>query len=324
MTLLRAAARTMLASYFISSGVKALRNPDALVPDAEPLTDKMVPVVKEYAPEQVASFIPEDAKTLVRVHGATQVVGGLALASGKGRRLGALLLAYSLIPSTIAKHPFWSRTDPAERAHDQHQVLKNVSLLGGVLVAAADTEGRPSLAWRAQRGGRSLAKSTGKLAKRAESLSEGGSDLAESALAGGAALVGTVMASTRKARKQATKQFARAQKIAAKQAEETRKAAIKAAKQAKKDAPKQLAAARKLAAERAKEAREVAAQRAKEARELAAVRAKEAQRQAAVREKEERKLALVRAKEDRKAAAAMEKAARKEEKRAKHIQRGEN
>src|ERR687893_227167 len=144
MTLLRAAARTMLASYFIASGVKALRDPDAQVPDAEPLTDKMVPLVKDYAPEQVASFIPEDTRTLVRVHGATQVVGGLAL-------------------------------------------------------AAADTEGKPSLAWRAQRGGKSLAKSTGKLAKKAESLTEGGSDFAESALAGGADLVGTVVASTRKA-----------------------------------------------------------------------------------------------------------------------------
>ena len=298
MTLLRAAARTMMASYFIASGVKALRDPDAQVPDAEPLTDKVVPVVKDYAPEQVASFIPEDARTLVRVHGATQVVGGLALASGKGRRLGALLLAYSLVPGTIAKHPFWSRTDPAERAHDQHQVLKNVSLLGGVLLAAADTEGKPSLAWRAQRGGRSLAKSTGKLAKRAESLTEGGSDLAESALAGGAALVGTVMASTRKARKQAVKQFARAQKVAAKQAEETRKAAIKAAKQAKKDAPKQLAAARKMAAQRAQEARELAAARAEQHRKAAAAREKAARRE--------------------------QRAARKEEKRVKHIQRGEN
>jgi uncharacterized membrane protein YphA (DoxX/SURF4 family) len=295
MTLLRAAARTMLASYFVASGVRALRDPDSLVPDAEPLTDKVVPLVKEYAPAQVASFIPEDAKTLVRVHGATQLVGGLALASGKGRRLGALLLAYSLIPSTIAKHPFWTRTDEAEREHDRHQFLKNASLLGGVLVAAADTEGKPSLAWRAQKGGKSLAKGTSKatdkLAKKAEHLTEGGSDLAESALAGGAALVGTVVASTKKARKQATKQFAHAQEVAAKQAEQARKAALKAAKQAKKDAPRQFRAAKKLAAERAQEARERAAEIAKEAQKAAAARAKEA---------------------------------RKQDKRAKHIQRGEN
>ncbi len=282
MTLLRAVARTMLASYFIASGVKALRDPDALVPDAEPLTDKVVPLVKEYAPDQIASFMPEDARTLVRVHGATQLVGGLALASGKGRRLGALLLAYSLIPSTIARHPFWSRTDPAERAQDQHQVLKNVSLLGGVLLAARDTEGKPGIAWRAEKGGKSLAKSTGKatgkLAKKAEHLTEGGSDFAESALAGGAALVGTVVASTKKARKQAIKQFAHAQEVAAKQAEETRKAAVKTAKQAKKDAPKQLKAAKKLAAERAEEARALAAEKAKEAQKLAAAKAKQAKK----------------------------------------------
>jgi uncharacterized membrane protein YphA (DoxX/SURF4 family) len=283
MTLLRAAARTMLASYFIASGVKALRDPDALVPDAEPLTDKVVPLVKEYAPEQVASFVPEDARTLVRVHGATQLVGGLALASGKGRRLGALLLAYSLIPGTIAKHPFWSRTDPVQRAQDQHQVLKNVSLLGGVLLAARDTEGRPGIAWRAQKGGKALAKSTGratgKVAKTAGSLTEGGSDLAESALATGAALVGTVVASTRKARKQAVKQFAHAQEIAAKQTEEARKAAAKAAKKAKKEAPKQLRAAKKLAAAKAEEARELAADRAAEAKKVAAARAKQARKE---------------------------------------------
>src|SRR5687768_1818111 len=104
MTLLRAAARTMLASYFISSGVKALRDPDSLVPAAEPVAEKLVPLVKQYAPDQVSSVIPTDTATLVRVDGALQIVGGLALATGKGRRVGSWLLATSLIPNTIAKH----------------------------------------------------------------------------------------------------------------------------------------------------------------------------------------------------------------------------
>jgi hypothetical protein len=42
MTLLRAVSRTMLASYFIASGVKALRDPAPLVPLAEPLADRFV------------------------------------------------------------------------------------------------------------------------------------------------------------------------------------------------------------------------------------------------------------------------------------------
>ena len=37
MTLLRAGYRTMLASYFITSGVKAVRNPAPLAELAEPL-----------------------------------------------------------------------------------------------------------------------------------------------------------------------------------------------------------------------------------------------------------------------------------------------
>ncbi len=287
MTLLRAAARTLLASYFVASGVKALRDPGPLVPAAEPLADRFVPLVKQYAPDQVASFIPEDAKTLVRVNGAAQVIGGLALASGKGRRVGSLLLAGSLIPSTIAKHPFWSREDPEEKALDKSQFIKNLSLLGGVLLAAGDTEGKPSLAWRAQKGGHAIAKSTGKatdkLTKKASQLTDGGShgisDYADSALAGGAALVGTVVASTRKARK-----------AAAKQAEEARKIAAATAKQAKKDAPKQLRAAKKLASEQAEAARKFAAVQAEAARKAAKQAKKDAPKQLKAAKKEAKKV----------------------------------
>ena len=283
MTLLRAAARTMLASYFVASGVKALRDPAPLVPAAEPLAEKLVPLIKQASPDQVAGFIPEDTATLVRVDGALQIVGGLALATGRGRRMGAWLLATSLLPNTIAKHPFWSKSDPEEKAADRSAFLKNISLLGGVLIATGDTEGKPSLAWRAQKGGHQIAKKTSKasneLVKKAEHLTGGGSSFADEALAGGAALLTTVVASSRKARKEATKQFHRAQEIAAEQAKEAQKAAQKAAKQAKKDAPKQLKAAKKRAAELAEEAREAAAARAKEAKALAAAQAKEAKKQ---------------------------------------------
>jgi len=251
----------MLASYFIASGVKALRDPDAHVPDAEPLTDKVVPLIKEYAPEQVASFVPEDARTLVRVHGATQVVGGLALASGKGRRLGALLLAYSLIPSTIAKHPFWSRTDPAERANDQHQVLKNVSLLGGVLLAAKDTEGRPSLAWRAQKGSQAISRGT---RRKSKGVAKSAHALTDSALAESAVLVGAVVESSRKARKLAAKQAAEAKAAAEKAAKVARKRGKKLAKEARKESAKQIEAGRNRADMLAKEARKQA-QAAKQA-----------------------------------------------------------
>jgi uncharacterized membrane protein YphA (DoxX/SURF4 family) len=244
MSLLRAIPRTMLASYFVAAGIKAIRDPESLVPAAEPLVDRVVPLVKEYAPEQVAGYVPENTVTLVRINGIAQVVGGAALATGMGRRLGALLLAGSLIPSTIAKHPFWTVQDPEERAQDRNHFLKNVSLLGGVLLASQDTEGRPSLAWRAQRGGESIAKETRraskKLSKSTSKASGSASELAEAAVAGGAALVGAVAESSRRVRKQAAKQLKEAKALAAKQAEEAQEAAAKAAKKAKKEARKEL------------------------------------------------------------------------------------
>jgi len=234
----------MLASYFVTAGIKAIRDPESLVPAAEPLVDRVVPLVKEYTPEQVAGYVPENTVTLVRINGIAQLVGGAALATGKGRRLGALLLAGSLIPSTIAKHPFWTVQDPEERAQDRTHFLKNVSLLGGVLLASQDTEGKPSLAWRAQRGGESIAKETRraskKLSKSTSKASGSASELAEAAVAGGAALVGAVAESSRRVRKQAAKQLKEAKALAAKQAEEAQEAAAKAAKKAKKEARKEL------------------------------------------------------------------------------------
>jgi uncharacterized membrane protein YphA (DoxX/SURF4 family) len=235
MSLLRASARTMLSSYFVVTGVKALRNPDQLAQAAEPVAERIVPAVKKYAPQQVATVIPEDAVNLVRANGAAQVVGGIGLATGIGRRLGALLLAASIVPSTVAKHPFWTKTDPEEKALDRAHFLKNTSLLGGVLLAALDTEGKPSIAYRAQRGSRTLAKETRKARK---SLGKSTSSAADEALAGGAALAGVIAATSRSARKKAAKELKSVKELAAKQAAERKEAADKAAKQAQKDARK--------------------------------------------------------------------------------------
>ncbi|MFP5283482.1 MAG: DoxX family membrane protein [Actinomycetes bacterium] len=234
MTLLRTTARTLLASYFVVHGVKAVRNPDPLVPVAQPVTDKVVPLLKQYAPAQVAGYVPEDTASLVRVNGAAQLLGGVALASGKGRRLGAALLAASLVPTTLAKHPFWQEVDTEAKAAERNQFLKNGSLLGGVLLAAADTEGKPSLAWRAQKGTKQLTRGTSSLAKDTQHA-------AELALAEGATLVGAVVKQSRKTRKQA-----------AKQAKKTRKEAGALAAAASAAAAKQLAEAKKNRAKAAK------------------------------------------------------------------------
>jgi len=92
--------------------------------------------------------LPGDVATWVRVNGAVQIVAGTALACGKLPRIAALVLAGSLVPTTIAGHRFWEENDPAKRAGQTTHFLKNVSMLGGLLLAADDTGGRPSIPWR--------------------------------------------------------------------------------------------------------------------------------------------------------------------------------
>jgi putative oxidoreductase len=142
MDLLRRAARPMLASIFISGGIDAIRNPKPEVKVAgDVATD-----IADSAPVE----LPQDPETLVMIDAGVKIVGGLLLASG-GRlaRIGALACAASLVPTTWAAHRFWEIDDPQQRAQQQTHFLKNVTILGGLLIAAADTGGRPSIPWRA-------------------------------------------------------------------------------------------------------------------------------------------------------------------------------
>ncbi len=43
----------------------------------------------------------------------------------------------------------WGKVQP--RAEQQNNFLKNVAMFGGLVLAATDTEGAPSLSWRAKR-----------------------------------------------------------------------------------------------------------------------------------------------------------------------------
>jgi uncharacterized membrane protein YphA (DoxX/SURF4 family) len=92
-----------------------------------------------------AAVLPGISSTeqLVRVDGAAKVLGGVALGLGIFPRLSALGLAASLVPTTLAGHRFWEETDPAQRKAQQLHFVKNVSILGGVLLVAFEGR-RPS------------------------------------------------------------------------------------------------------------------------------------------------------------------------------------
>ena len=75
----------------------------------------------------------------------------IPLATGRAPRISAGVLAASLVPTTAAGHRFWEADDPAQRTQQTLHFFKNVSLIGGLIIASGDTEGKPGVAWRARR-----------------------------------------------------------------------------------------------------------------------------------------------------------------------------
>jgi putative oxidoreductase len=164
MTVIRLIARPMLASMFVAGGIDAATNPAGKVAKAEKVTEQVPGLVARFAP---GLPIPTDPATLVRLNGGVQVAAGLALATGRLPRLSALVLAGSLVPTTYAGHPFWTEKDKTARAGQRVQFFKNVSMLGGLLLAAVDTEGKPGVAWRARRAARDVRREARQLARQA-------------------------------------------------------------------------------------------------------------------------------------------------------------
>ena len=145
----RRLARPLLASMFVAGGLDSLRNPDGRV-------------------DAVRAAGLAEPERLVQVNGATMLVGGLALATNRLPRLSSLALAGTLVPTTYVGHAFWKETDPGAKQMQMIQFLKNVSMLGGLLLAAADTGGRESVPHAVGRVSRRAKKKAAKAAARAE------------------------------------------------------------------------------------------------------------------------------------------------------------
>ena len=162
MAVLRLVARPMLASIFIAEGIDSLLHPDTKAPAAEA-------VVRPLA-EQVP-VVPDQVEQAVRLNGAVQVVAGSLLAIGRFPRLSAAALAASLIPTTYAGHRFWESNDKQERSQQKIHFLKNVTMLGGLLIAAGDTAGNPSVAWRSRHAAKTVKREAVLTAKSVQAAS---------------------------------------------------------------------------------------------------------------------------------------------------------
>jgi uncharacterized membrane protein YphA (DoxX/SURF4 family) len=142
MSIARRVARPLLASEFIYGGIDAVRHPETKVEAAKAVTDPL----RDWVPA-----LPDDTATLVRLNGMVQVGAGGLLALGKFPRLASIALIGSIVPTTFAGHRFWEETEDEARAQQRTHFLKNLGLLGGLILAALDTEGAPSIGWKTRR-----------------------------------------------------------------------------------------------------------------------------------------------------------------------------
>jgi putative oxidoreductase len=143
----RLIARSALGAIFISGGIDAIRSPGPRAKLAAPVTDKA---------RETASFLPDDNEQLVRINGGVHLAAGSLLVLGKLPRLSALVLAGSLIPTTLGGHRFWEAPDDEGKKMQQLQFTKNLAMFGGLIFAALDRKGNPSLGWRARRAAKRL------------------------------------------------------------------------------------------------------------------------------------------------------------------------
>ncbi|MBO1750892.1 DoxX family protein [Actinotalea sp. BY-33] len=151
--LVRRIARPLFAAVFVAEGLDAVRRPQAHVDRTEAAWQRL-----EKRTDLPPAPPTARLRTFVRAHGAAMTLAGAMLALGKAPRLAALTLAVLTLPAAAVNQPFTSPKaghgdgpgENLQRRVLRERFVRNLSMVGGALIAAIDTEGRPGLTWRVQ------------------------------------------------------------------------------------------------------------------------------------------------------------------------------
>lgn len=156
MALSRRVARPLLSSAFLVGSIQVLKDPRPAAEEIRPHVDRLVSTA-----QGAGVPLPQDPMLLARIGAAVQLGAAGALALGKAPRLSAVVLGATLAP-TLA-----SGLGAGASNRDLSHAARSASLLGGLLLASVDTEGRPGLAWRARRAAADARRQAKHLAKEA-------------------------------------------------------------------------------------------------------------------------------------------------------------
>ena len=108
--------RILLASTFVANGIAHLTNP---------------------GPTGFAQYKKVPAPALMtKLSGVLMLAGSAGIVLGIVGDLAALLTALLLLILTVKMHDFWTIEDPQARQADMTGFMKNISMIGGLLVVA--------------------------------------------------------------------------------------------------------------------------------------------------------------------------------------------
>lgn len=84
---------------------------------------------------QIAAAVGMPApKLLAVIASLLALLGGVSFATGYQVEIGAVCLLLFLLPITFTVHPFWKYSDAMEKANHQAHFMKNIGLIGAILI----------------------------------------------------------------------------------------------------------------------------------------------------------------------------------------------
>ncbi len=120
--MIKSVGHFLLGIIFVSGGSNTFINPDGRA-------------------EKVASAGIPNPRQATILNGAVMTVAGSLLSLSLVPKLAALALLGTLIPTTLVGHPFWKEETPAARANQRTQFLKNLAMIGGLLLVLVEKKG---------------------------------------------------------------------------------------------------------------------------------------------------------------------------------------
>ena len=115
MPLLFLIGRILFGGFFFVSGISHFKNAQGM---------------SGYA---ASKHVPSP-KAAIYVSGALLVLGGAGVVFGIAPQWSLLCLVLFLVPTTFIMHQFWKETDPMRRMPERINFMKNIALLGAVLM----------------------------------------------------------------------------------------------------------------------------------------------------------------------------------------------